>query len=186
MKLSTAAKFNAVFLSIFALGFGAASVVTNYLLQQNAREETLERACVLMQSALAARSYTSAQIVPLLQTRLKHEFVPQLIPSFAATEQLSHLLKQHPDFTYKEATLNPTNLRDRAADWEAYLVNTLRARTDPKELVGERAIRKGWILNSDIAHFLSNIRSKQMTRSFPTAAIQVPLHAKDWRRSGAT
>lgn len=143
MKLSIAAKFNVVFLSIFAIGFGAASAVTNYLLQENAREETLESARVLMQSALAARSYTSGQIVPLLDTRLKYEFVPQSIPSYAATEQLSHLLKQYPDFSYKEATLNPTNPRDRASDWEADLVNTLRAKPDLKELVGERLTSVG-------------------------------------------
>jgi len=143
MKLSIAAKFNVVFLSIFAIGFGAASAVTNYLLQENAREETLQSARVLMQSALAARSYTAAQIVPLLETRLKYEFVPQSIPSFAATEQLGQLLKQYPDFTYKEATLNPTNLRDRASDWEADLVNTLRAKPTLKELVGERITSVG-------------------------------------------
>jgi HAMP domain-containing protein len=143
MKFSIAAKFNVVFLSIFALGFGAASAVTNYLLQENAREETLQNARVLMQSAMAARSYTAAQIVPLLETRLKYEFVPQSIPSFAATEQLSQLLKQYPDFTYKEATLNPTNLRDRASDWEADLVNTLRAKPALTELVGERQTSVG-------------------------------------------
>jgi HAMP domain-containing protein len=143
MKFSIAAKFNVVFLSIFALGFGAASAVTNYLLQENAREETLQSARVLMQSAMAARSYTAAQIVPLLETRLKYEFVPQSIPSFAATEQLSQLLKQYPDFTYKEATLNPTNLRDRASDWEADLVNTLRAKPALTELVGERQTSVG-------------------------------------------
>jgi HAMP domain-containing protein len=143
MKFSIAAKFNVVFLSIFALGFGAASAVTNYLLQENAREETLQSARVLMQSAMAARSYTAAQIVPLLETRLKYEFVPQSIPSFAATEQLSQLLKQYPDFTSKEATLNPTNLRDRASDWEADLVNTLRAKPALTELVGERQTSVG-------------------------------------------
>jgi len=138
MKLSIAAKFNIVFLAVFGIGFGAACIVTNYLLQQNAREETLQNARVLMQSALAARSYTATQIVPLLDTRLKYEFLPQSIPSFAATEQLGQLLKQYPDFSYKEATLNPTNLRDRAADWEADLVNTLRAKPALAELVGER------------------------------------------------
>jgi len=143
MKLSIAAKFNIVFLSIFAVGFGAASLVTNYLLQQNAREETLQSARVLMQSALAARSYTAGQIVPLLETRLKYEFLPQSIPSFAATEQLGQLLKQYPDFSYKEATLNPTNLRDRAADWEADLINTLRAKPALAELVGQRSTSIG-------------------------------------------
>ena len=138
MKLSLAAKFNIVFLAIFGIGFAAASAVTNYLLQNNAREETLQSARVLMQAALAARSYTSGQIVPLLETRLKYEFLPQSIPSFAATEQINQLLKAYPDFSYKEATLNPTNLRDRAADWEADLVNTLRAKPTLPELVGQR------------------------------------------------
>ena len=138
MKLSLAAKFNIVFLAIFGIGFAAASAVTNYLLQNNAREETLQSARVLMQAALAARSYTSGQIVPLLETRLKYEFLPQSIPSFAATEQINQLLKAYPDFSYKEATLNPTNLRDRASDWEADLVNTLRAKPTLTELVGQR------------------------------------------------
>lgn len=143
MKLSIAAKFNIVFLSIFAIGFGAASFVTNYLLQVNAREETLQSARMLMQSALAARGYTAAQIAPLLETRLKYEFLPQSVPSFAATEQLGQLLKQYPDFTYKEATLNPTNLRDRAADWEADLIHTLRAKPALTELVGQRSTSIG-------------------------------------------
>jgi HAMP domain-containing protein len=138
MKLSIAAKFNIVFLAIFGVGFGAASAVTNYLLQENAREETLQSARVLMQAALAARSYTSGQIVPLLETRLKYEFLPQSVPSYAATEQINQLLKAYPDFSYKEATLNPTNLRDRASDWEADLVNTLRAKPTLTELVGQR------------------------------------------------
>jgi HAMP domain-containing protein/type II secretory pathway pseudopilin PulG len=143
MKFSLAAKFNIVFLVISGLGFIAASAVTNYLLQKNAREETLESARVLMQAALAARSYTSAQIVPLLEMRMNYEFLPQSIPSFAATEHLNQLLKSYPDFSYKEATLNPTNLRDRASDWEADLVNTLRAKPALSELVGQRETSVG-------------------------------------------
>jgi protein-histidine pros-kinase len=76
--------------------------------------------------------------VPLLAPRLQNEFLPQSVPSFAATEHLTQLLKSYPDFSYKEATLNPTNLRDRATDWEADLVNTLRAKPDLAELVGRR------------------------------------------------
>jgi protein-histidine pros-kinase len=91
-----------------------------------------------LHAAAAARSYTTAQVLPLLETRLKYEFLPQSVPSYAATEHLNHLLKSYPDFSYKEATLNPTNLRDRASDWEADLVNTLRARPALTALVGQR------------------------------------------------
>ena len=33
-------------------------------------------------------------------------------------EHLNQLLKSYPDFSYKEATLNPTNPRDKAVEWE--------------------------------------------------------------------
>jgi HAMP domain-containing protein len=143
MKMSLAAKFNVVFLTISGIGFVAASAVTHYLLQNNAREETLQNARVLLQAALAARSYTSSQVVPLLETRLKYEFLPQSVPSYAATEHLNQLLKTYPEYSYKEATLNPTNLRDRASDWEADLVNTLRAKPALTELVGQRTTSIG-------------------------------------------
>ena len=41
-------------------------------------------------------------------------------------------------FYYKEATLNPTNPRDRAAGWEVDVVNQFRNGADLKEFVGER------------------------------------------------
>jgi protein-histidine pros-kinase len=51
---------------------------------------------------------------------------------------LATLSKTFPDYTYKEATLNPTNPRDRAVDWEADIVNRFRTQADQKEFVGER------------------------------------------------
>lgn len=143
MKFSLAAKFNIVFVLVFATGFAASTAVTNHLLHANAREETLQNARVLLQAATAARSYTTAQIFPLLAERLNDEFQPQSVPSYAATEHLNQLLKSYPGFTYKEATLNPTNPRDRAADWEADLVTSLRATPALTELVGERIAADG-------------------------------------------
>ena len=138
MKLSLAAKFNIVFILIFVVGFVAASLIANMLLKENAREVTLQSARVLMQSASAARSYTSDQLAPLLKSQMQFTFLPQTVPSYAATEHLNTLLKSHADFTYKEATLNPTNPRDRASDWEADLVKALRDKPTLTELVGER------------------------------------------------
>ncbi|HNO88666.1 MAG TPA: DUF3365 domain-containing protein, partial [Rhodocyclaceae bacterium] len=58
--------------------------------------------------------------------------------------------KKYPNYAYKEATLNPTNPRDRAADWEADLVNTFRNTADSKEIAGERDTPTGRALY--IAH----------------------------------
>lgn len=138
MKLSLAVKFNIVFLAVFIVGFAASSLFTYRLLQKSAREESLDNARMLMGAASAASVYTSGQIVPLLENRLKFEFLPQSIPSFASTEHLRELLKSYPDYSYKEATLNPTNPRDKATDWEANIVNQLRGKPDLKEMVGER------------------------------------------------
>ena len=146
MKMSLAAKFNLVFVTIFLIGFVAAGFVADYLLKQNAREETLQNARLLMDSALATRSYTTNHVLPLLQTQLKYEFLPESVPSFSATEQMTTLLKKYNAFSYKEAVLNPTNLRNRTLDWEADVVNKLRGQSNPVEYIGERMTQTGHLL----------------------------------------
>jgi protein-histidine pros-kinase len=131
-------KFNLVFIIVFSLGFAAAGYVTYDLLQRNAKEEILQNARLIMESALASRAYTAGQVAPLLQTQMKYEFLPQTVPAYGATEQFNTLHTKFPDFAYKEATLNPTNLRDRASEWEADVVNRFRQYPDTKEIVGER------------------------------------------------
>ncbi len=138
MKLSIAAKINLVFILIFALGFVVAGIVTNALLKESAREETIQSARLLLGSASAVRTYTSKQIVPLLRAQLESQFLPQSVPSYSAVENFNIVSQNYPNFSYKEATLNPTNPRDRATDWEADVVNKLRADTNLKEYVGER------------------------------------------------
>lgn len=143
MKLTLAVRFNLVFLAVFIVGFIASSLFAHYLLQKSAREESLDKARMLMSAASASSTYTAEQIVPLLENRLKFEFLPQSIPSFAATEQLQQLLKTYPDFLYKEATLNPTNPRNKATGWETEVVEQLRGKPDTQELIGERSDGKG-------------------------------------------
>jgi protein-histidine pros-kinase len=131
-------KFNLVLLGIFALGFLVAGYVSYKALQANAREEVLQHARIMMEAALATRSYTANQVKPLLDTQMQYKFLPQTVPAYAATEQFNELRKKHPDYSYKEATLNPTNPRDRAADWEADVVNVFRTASTTSEIVGER------------------------------------------------
>jgi HAMP domain-containing protein len=137
------AKFNLVLLVVFALGFAAAAVLSRALLQRSAREDVLQDARMIMESALASREYTSTQIKPLLDRLPDDTFLPQTVPAFGATEQLNTMHAKFPDFSYKEATLNPTNLRDRASDWEVDVVNRFRQYADLKELVGERETPSG-------------------------------------------
>jgi len=136
-------KFNLIYVVVLALGLGVCGVVSRTLLLANAQQEVLDQARMLIEKANAVRSYTSGQITALLQTQMKYEFLPQAVPSYSATEVLSALLKNHQEFYYKEATLNPTNPRDRAAGWELDVVAQFRSSADLKEFVGERDTPSG-------------------------------------------
>jgi len=131
-------KFNLVLLGIFVVGFLTAGYVSYKVLQTNAREEILQHARLMMEAALASRNYTNTQVKPLLDTQLKYTFLPQTVPAYAATEQFNEIRKTHKDYAYKEATLNPTNPRDRANDWEADVVQIFRQAPETPEVIGER------------------------------------------------
>lgn len=141
MKLAW--KFNLVLLAIFVAGFLIAGLASHRVLQSNAREEILQHARLMMEAALASRAYTNSQVKPLLETQLKYTFLPQTVPAYAATEVFNDLRKKHPDYGYKEATLNPTNPRDRANDWEADIVQSFRQSPTLAEMVGERDTPNG-------------------------------------------
>ena len=131
-------KFNLVLLGIFLLGFVVAGYVSWRVLQANARDEIVQNARLMMEAALSSRTYTTTQVKPLLETQLKYAFLPQSVPAYAATEVFNEMRKKHPDYGYKEATLNPSNPRDRASDWEADVINTFRQSSENVEMVGER------------------------------------------------
>ncbi len=136
-------KFNLVFALVFVLGLVATGAVSRDLLQHNARDEILAHARLLMEKAAAVRSFSSQQITPLLETQMKYTFLPQSVPSFATAEVLALLKKSYPDYSYKDAVLNPTNPRDRASTWEADVVSYFRNTPSSQEFIGERDTATG-------------------------------------------
>ena len=133
-------RFNLIFLPILIAAVGGAAAVIHGQLGQNAQQQIVGMAQVMLETARASRKYTTEQIAPLLE-RLQtsgEQFHPQSIPFFAATEAFNYFRQAHPDFAYKEAALNPTNPRDRTVDWEADIVSEFRKDTSKTELVGRR------------------------------------------------
>jgi HAMP domain-containing protein len=145
-------KFNLIFVTLF----GAGSILIGYIayqfLMENARAEVVQQAQLMIESARANRQYTADEVAPLLEKLPSHQtrFLPQTIPFYAATVTFDDLRKKYPEYTYKEAALNPTNLRDRAVDWEADLINYFRNHTNAQEVIGERETPTGRTLY--IAH----------------------------------
>jgi len=131
-------RINLILLVAFALGLIAVSLVVTSTLQENATREVLAQAGLMIDSAAAIRSYTDTEIGPLLDEKMVSAFRPQSVPFYAATQNFLTLHKTHPDYSYKEATLNPTNPRDRATDWEADIVQRFRNDSTAHEVSGIR------------------------------------------------
>ena len=136
-------KINAVLIVVTLIGLALSYRVADRLLQENARSEIQGNARLLVESALAVRTYTNKQINPLLKTQSRYGFLPQRVAAYSAKEYFNNLRQQFPDYTYREATLNPTNLADRADDWEAEVVRHFRDNAAVKELIGERETAVG-------------------------------------------
>ncbi len=138
MKLLT--KFNLILLVLFAIGGLIISQVTYRFLINNARREVLQEAELMMASATAVRDYTASDLAPLLEQNPEHKtkFLPETVPAFGAISIFNKLRLKYPDYTYREATLNPTNPEHRATDWEADIIRYLREHRDHDRITGER------------------------------------------------
>ena len=139
-------KFNLVVVAVFILGMAGAGIVSYEVLQRNARQEILNTAGIIMESAMAVRAYTVQEIKPLLTVQIKRDFLPQTVPAYAATTNIHNLRQKYPEYTYKEATLNPTNPASRATDWETTIVEYFRNNSDNHELIGEHETATGPML----------------------------------------
>lgn len=136
MRLTT--KFNLVLLIVFSLGLAAAGYISYSVLHKHAREEVITHAGMMMEAAFAIRGYTVKEIRPLLALQMKRDFLPQSVPSYAATQNFNAVRETHPEYTYKEAALNPTNPRDRATDWETDIIQAFRNNPETTEITGLR------------------------------------------------
>lgn len=134
------AKLNLLLILVFGLGLGLIAMNARSFLLEDAKKTVLNQAELMAASSKATRDYTEEEISPILENTPDHknEFLPQTIPFYAATVTFNRLRKTFPDYTYKEATLNPTNLVDRASDWEADIVNDFRNHPEKAQVVGER------------------------------------------------
>ncbi len=131
-------KINLILICVFVAALVPAAMISRSLLDNNAQTQVIQEARIMMETAMAMRGYTVNQVKPLLAPMLDETFLPQSVPAYSATEIFNTLRATHPEYTYKEATLNPTNPRNRAVDWETDLVNEFRRDAEIKELVGQR------------------------------------------------
>ena len=163
-------KFNLIVVAVVAIGLAIVSWVAHSFLIDNARAQVLQQAELMIQSASSTRDYTTEELTPIIVTApaMEHTFLPQAIPFYGATVTFARLRQKFPEYMYKEATLNPTNLQDRAVDWETDVIDAFRNKPDLKEFVGERETATGPSLY--LAHPIVTETGCLQCHSLPSAA----------------
>lgn len=148
-KLNLGIKLNLLLLSIFIGLVLTGGLVLSQLLEGYAEKVVTDQALILIETMSSVREYTSNQVNPELVDRLETEdlFLPETVPAYSAREVFDNLRKreQYRDFFYKEATLNPTNLRDKADSFETQIVDSFREQPELTEKTGFRSLPSGKI-----------------------------------------
>jgi HAMP domain-containing protein len=141
------AKFNLVILVAFMIGLGLTAAYSWRIAHQAARQEVLQQASLMLASATAIQDYTGSEITPLLAQQNQVRFLPQSIPFFAGQTNLRALSRKFPDYTYKDAALNPTDPADKATDWEAAIIDQFRNNPTLTSFISTRDTPDGPILS---------------------------------------
>jgi protein-histidine pros-kinase len=124
----------------FAVALTLVGFYSYFLTEDNALQQVTDQAELIMQEALAVRSYTVEEIRPLLIQINDGKFHPQTVPAYSAT-QTSNLVKlSRPNYSYKEAVFNPTNPRDKATPAEERIINQFITNPELKKLTGSQVI----------------------------------------------
>jgi protein-histidine pros-kinase len=131
---------------VFAVGFAASAYFIERILLENAKDEVALKARIMMEAARSMRSYTVEEIRPLLNKVDTDEFLAQTVPAYAATANMNRLRKAYPDYSYKEAALNPTNPEHKAAAWEEDIIQYFRNYQEVPEYTGVRSTPTGQYL----------------------------------------
>jgi protein-histidine pros-kinase len=136
-------KFNLALGIAFIIGFVGTGAVLQRLFVANARDQVLQEARIMMSFADGVSQFTNEQIVPLAAAQNATHFVAASVPFFVAQTTFKAVQAQFPDFSFREAALNPTNPNDRPADWERDIINSFRNDAKQPELIGERETPTG-------------------------------------------
>ena len=138
--MNLATKINIILVTTFSVGLAIGGFYSYLLTEDNALRQVTDQAELIMQEALAVRSYTVNEIRPLLNANNDGKFHPQSVPAYSATQTANLVRQTRPNYIYKEAVFNPTNPRDKATSAEEDIIYRFIANPNLKKIVGTENI----------------------------------------------
>ncbi|MEL6928031.1 MAG: DUF3365 domain-containing protein [Cyanobacteria bacterium J06600_6] len=141
------AKLNLILIGILVSAIALCGLLLSKILEHKIEQEVSDKAFIMIETMNSVRNYTSSQVKPELAERLATEayFIPETVPAYSAREVFEGLRQQpeYESFFYKEATLNPTNPRDKADRFETEITEQFRQNKQLKEKTGFRSDENG-------------------------------------------
>jgi PAS domain S-box-containing protein len=141
-RLSLGGKFNLILLVVFFAGGVMSWFALNAITARHAAKDMAADSNMLRTAMTAVRDYTGKNVAPQLKKvqETDPKFIAETVPGFSAREVFEYFRQKgnFGSFFYKEAALNPTNMRDQADGFEKSLVARFDADPDLKEISGFR------------------------------------------------
>jgi HAMP domain-containing protein len=142
-KISAVATIRLVLIPIFVVVALVGSTGAYLLLRHDAMTRAAETARLVLNTAVAVRTYTQEHVLPDVSKAPTNQFYETGVPAFAAQNVFGRVQKMNPAYSYREPALNPTNPNDRPTAVEVELINRFRADTKLDELTGIREAETG-------------------------------------------
>jgi hypothetical protein len=121
-NLDLGKKLTILMITIFLIGILVIGMISYKIFIGYAEQELNGKADLLISTLDSVRKYNSDKITPLLKTQSDQAFLRESIPSYATNKVFQIFVNTYKndygDYIYKNAMLNPTNIKDDLASSE--------------------------------------------------------------------
>lgn len=130
-------RFAFMLILIYIISLPIISIITYIVLRQNAINNAYQSGSLYLATIGAVKQYVEEELRPALRKELPHKFILEgMSRSYAAGSIARRILQGFPDYIFKNASLNPMNLKDKADNFETGLINEFRGKREIKEWKG--------------------------------------------------
>jgi methyl-accepting chemotaxis protein len=128
-------KLTTLMVAVFMGGIIFSGVVYYNILHRNAENEINTQANLLISTVDAIRKYNADRVTPLLKEQSKEKMLIEALPSVAAAKVFdifTNAAYKYGEYRYRNAMINPTNIKDKATENEIKIIEKLSEQYKPK------------------------------------------------------
>jgi len=142
LKLRT--RFTIIMVIVYLCSLPIMIIGSYYILKQNAVRETLEESNLMLAAMEGARKYTGDVLRPAVTKELPNKFIVEAMSATFVAKGIEKRIRERlPNYSFKEATLNPLNLEYKADGFEKGKIEDFRAGRLTKEWRGYKQTETG-------------------------------------------